>query len=113
MIVLLGAIAVTRVAREEETVLLKTLGASRRRVLQITAVEYGLLGGLAAIVGLLLAVGAAGLLARQVFEVPPVYPLDVLGAAVLSALVLTLSIGLLGNCQVYGRPPLDILRAAG
>ncbi|ACY47443.1 ABC transporter permease [Rhodothermus marinus] len=113
VIVLLGAIAVTRVAREEETVLLKTLGASRRQVLQITAVEYGLLGLLAATVGLVLAVGAAALLAGLVFEAPPVWTPDVLVAALLSAVVLTLGVGLLGNRRVYGRPPLDVLRAAG
>ncbi len=113
VIVLLGAIAVTRVAREEETVLLKTLGASRRQVLQITAVEYGLLGLLAAVVGLGLAVGAAGLLASLVFEVSPVGAPEVLAGALLSAIMLTLGVGLLANRHVYRRPPLEILRAAG
>jgi putative ABC transport system permease protein len=113
IIVLLGAASVTRAAREEEIVLLKTLGASRRQVLQITAVEYGLLGLLAALAGVLLASGSATLLAIGVFETTPVHPFGVLLAALLGASGLTLGIGLLGNRQLYSRPLLDVLHAAG
>lgn len=112
MIVLLSTIAAMQVAREAEAVLLKTLGALRRQVLQITAIEYGLLGLFAATVGLGLAVGANGLLARLVFKAPLVGALDVLAAALLSAMALTLSVGLLGNRRVYARPPHEVVHCA-
>lgn len=113
IIVLLGATTVSRVAREEETILLKTLGASRRQVLQITMVEYGLLGTLAALAGVLLASGSATLLAVGVFDTAPAEPLWVLPVALLGAAGLTLGIGLLSNRRVYNRLALDVLRAAG
>ncbi len=113
LIVLLGTITVTRLAREEETVLLKTLGASRRQVLQITAVEYGLVGLLAALAGVVLASGASAALAAGVFATPPVLAPDLLLMALLITGALTVSVGLLGNRRVYGRSPLDILRTAG
>jgi len=46
LIVLAGAVIVSRFQRIEETVLLKTLGASRWQVLRIVAVEYLFLGSL-------------------------------------------------------------------
>ena len=66
-----------------ETVLLRTLGASRRQLAMIQLVEYAALGAQAAVVGSLLAVAGNALLAEFVFHVPPfASPWQVAGAAV-------------------------------
>ncbi|MFO1120390.1 MAG: FtsX-like permease family protein [Rhodospirillales bacterium] len=53
-LVLAGAVAADRRRRRYETVLFKVLGASRRRIVAIYALEYGLLGVVTAAVATLL-----------------------------------------------------------
>lgn len=110
VVVLISSVVVSRYQRVQESVLLRTLGASRRQILRITLVEYALLGLLAAVAGLLLAVLAAWALAAWVFEVP--FVPQVLPLLVLAALTtaLTVLIGLLNSRDVLIRPPLEILR---
>ncbi len=111
LIVLAGAVVVSRYQRAEESVLLKTLGASRRTVQTITTVEYLFLGAFAAVTGLLLALIAAWSLSYFVFEGPfVVAPVPLLiGFAV--AIAVTVGIGLWNSRGLYDRPPLDVLRA--
>ena len=111
LIVLAGAVVVSRYQRAEESVLLKTLGASRRTVLQIMTVEYLFLGAFAAITGLLLALAAAWGLAYFVFEGPFVLAPWTLIAAFVVVTMLTVGIGLFNSRGLYDRPPLDVLRS--
>jgi len=111
LIVLAGAVVVSRYQRAEESVLLKTLGASRNTVQKIMTVEYLFLGTFAAITGLLLALAAAWSLSYFVFNGPFVgAPLTLLGAFV-AAVAVTIGIGLWNSRGLYDRPPLDVLRA--
>lgn len=111
LVVLAGAVVVSRFQRMEESVLLKTLGASRRQVVRIMLVEYLLLGLFAAATGLVLALGGGWALARFVFETPLVVePLPLL-AAVAAVTGLTMLIGLVNSRGIYDRPPLEVLRA--
>ena len=110
VIVLVGAVLTGRYQRVRETVLLRTLGASRRQLVQIQLVEYAILGVLAAVVGGGLAIMGNALLAKYVFKISPsAPPLMVLGAVVAAASV-TLITGLLTNRGVTDHPPLEILR---
>ena len=111
LIVLAGAVVVSRYQRAEESVLLKTLGASRKTVLQIMTVEYLFLGVFAAITGILLALIAAWSLSYFVFEGPfVVAPWALLGTFVV-VVVLTIGIGLFNSRGLYDRPPMEVLRA--
>ena len=111
LIVLAGAVVVSRYQRAEESVLLKTLGASRRVVQKIMTVEYLFLGIFAAVTGLLLALAAAWSLSYFVFNGPfVVAPLALLSALVV-AVAVTIGIGLWNSRGLYDRPPLDVLRA--
>jgi len=74
VIVLAGAVLNGRFQRVRETVLLRTLGASRRQLGQIQFVEYAILGVLAAVVGGGLALVGNALLAKFVFHVSPSAP---------------------------------------
>ena len=111
LIVLAGAVVVSRYQRAEESVLLKTLGASRRTVLQIMTVEYLFLGVFAAATGIVLAIAAAWGLSYFVFDGPFVLAPWALGVAFVTVTALTIGIGLFNSRGLYDRPPLDVLRA--
>ncbi|HHP7237022.1 ABC transporter permease [Longibacter sp.] len=112
LIVLVSAVVVSRSQRAQESVLLKTLGASRSTVFRITAIEYLFLGAFAALTGLVLSLGATWALSTFVFEGPFVPDLLAVGGAFLIVTALTVGIGLLNSRGVYDRPPLDVLRTA-
>jgi putative ABC transport system permease protein len=110
IIVLVGAVLNGRYQRIRETVLLRTLGATRRQLVQIQFVEYAILGVLAAIVGGGLSIAGNALLAHFVFKIEPSSPpLLILGAVAIAATV-TVVTGLLTSRGVTDHPPLEILR---
>ena len=98
--------------RLEESVLLRTLGASRSQIRRILVSEHVLLGLLASLTGGLLATGYAWLLARFLFKVPFSTVLWPLAAAVAVVCALTLALGLLLGRGIASHPPLAILRGA-
>lgn len=112
LIVLVSAVVVSRSQREQESVLLKTLGASRSTVFRITAIEYVFLGSFAALTGLVLSVAATWGLSAFVFNGPFVVSPVALISAFAVVTGLTVAIGLLNSRGVYDRPPLDVLRTA-
>jgi len=110
VIVLAGAILSGRFQRIRETVLLRTLGATRRQLVQIQLVEYAVLGALAAVTGGALALVANALLARFVFQAPVVAPWPALLTALGGAVAVTLLAGFFGNRGIVNHPPLEVLR---
>jgi putative ABC transport system permease protein len=114
LLVLASSVLISRYQRTRESVLLRTLGASRNQILRITVLEYALLGTLAALAGVLLAALAAWALAFWVFETPFVGT-SLLWLPALVALVagLTALIGGLNSRSVLSQPPLAVLRAEG
>ncbi len=109
--VLFSAVAATRRERIRESVLLKTLGASRAQVTRIMVAEYAMLGVLASVAGTLLSVGGAWLLVHFIFEAPfvPAFGPPVLIA--LASAVLTIVIGVAGSRSAFASTPLEMLRA--
>jgi putative ABC transport system permease protein len=112
VLVLVGALATSRMQRLREGALLKTLGARRRQVLTVLFAEYLALGTIATASGLALAIVAAAILAPAVFEID--YTLRLGSAAAIWAVVvlLTVATGLLGSRDLLRRPPLPVLREA-
>jgi len=113
LIVLAGSVIISKYQRVQESVLLRTLGANRNQVLRINALEYSILGGLASLCGIGLAMLGSWALAVYNFEaafVPNLLP--ALGVFVLITLV-TVTIGLLNSRGVLSKPPLEILRSEG
>lgn len=111
LIVLLGAVVVSRMERIRESVLLKTLGASRRQVVQIMMTEYLFLGFFAAATGLVLSLLGAWALSHFLFETA--FQPDLFSMMILLITVpgLTIGIGMLNSRGIYSRPPLESLRA--
>ena len=110
VIVLVGAVLNGRYQRIRETVLLRTLGATRRQLVQIQLVEYAILGVMAAFVGGVLAVAGNSLLAHFVFHMEPVAPPLLLLTAAASVVAVTLAAGWFSNRDTAGYPPLEVLR---
>ena len=109
VVVLAGAIAASRMARIRESALLRTLGATRRQLLDVAAAEFTLLGGLAALAGTGLALIAGWLLALRVFRTPYGIPaLPLLGLAAL-VVALTVAGGLLQAAAIARRTAREAL----
>ena len=113
LLVLGGAVLTGRYQRIQESILLRTLGASRAQIRRILVVEYLLLGVFAGVTGVALALGASWALAAFVFKVgfaPALWP-NVIAVALVSAL--TVVTGLATSWGIASHPPLEILRAEG
>ncbi len=111
VIVLASTIWSGRYQRLKESVLLRTLGASRAQIWKILCAEYLMLGVMASGTGIVLAVISSWALARFVFKLdyaPSVWPLFI---AAISVSGLTVMIGLLTSRGLGNTPPLEILRA--
>ena len=112
VIVLLGALATSRMQRLREGALLKTLGARRNQVLTVLFAEYVALGTVATASGLVLAVVAAALVVPFVFEMPYTLRVGALATIWLAVVLLTVVVGLLGSRDLLNRAPLPVLREA-
>lgn len=111
LLVLASSVVISKFQRLRESVLLRTLGASRNQILGITFLEYSMLGFVAALSGILLSIAGTWGLARFVFEVP--YRPDALPLLVITLVVtgLTILIGVFNSRDVLVKPPLEVLRA--
>lgn len=110
VIVLAGAVLIGRHQRIRESVLLRTLGATRQQVNRIMLAEYLALGTLGAAVGAILSIGGTWLLARHVFEMPFVLAPGVLVAGWAAVSAVTVATGLLASRGICDHPPLEVLR---
>jgi putative ABC transport system permease protein len=110
LVVLAGTILTGRHQRIQETVLLRTLGATRRQVALIQLVEYAVLGVQAAAVGGLLAVAGNALLARYVFHISASVSVWQVGAAVAAVASLAVATGFIAGRGMMDHPPLETLR---
>lgn len=111
LVVLVGAMTAARYQRMRESVLLRTLGASRRQIRSILLVEYLFLGLFAACTGLVLAVAAGWALAYFLFDAPFVATLTP-AAALVVVVAVTVLVGALNSRGICDRPPLELLREA-
>jgi putative ABC transport system permease protein len=110
-LVMVGAIATSRLQRVREAVLLRTLGATRRQVLRIAFAEYLALGFLASFTAVTLATAAGWGIARFFFDDARYWvPLPELGVLVLAIVGLTVVVGLWSTRGVLDQPPLEALR---
>ena len=111
LIVLITTIWSGRYQRMKESILLRTLGASRAQIWKILCAEYFFLGALASATGIMLALAASWALATFVFKLayaPSLWPL-LATAGIVPAL--TVLIGTLTSRGIGNAPPLEILRA--
>ncbi|MEO1627593.1 MAG: FtsX-like permease family protein, partial [Bacteroidota bacterium] len=110
LMVLISSIALSKYQRIRESVLLRTIGASRSQILWINALEYGILGAIATMAGILLALVVSWVLTSFQFKIPfqPDVWLPLLVFSTIS--LVTMFIGVFNNREVVRRPPLEVLR---
>jgi putative ABC transport system permease protein len=91
-------------------VILKTLGATRGKLLGAYALEYLLLGSATALFGVAAGSIAAWLVVTEVMNLPFVWlPAPALAAA-FGALLVTVAFGLAGTFTALGHKPAPVLR---
>jgi putative ABC transport system permease protein len=110
-VILASSVAGTRFRRVREVAILKTVGATRWRVAAIFSVEFLILGGVAGLMGSLLASGFSALALSVLFR-EAAFRWDAapnLAAVALTAL-LAVAAGWLASARILGRKPLEVLR---
>jgi putative ABC transport system permease protein len=113
LVVLIASVLISKYQRIQESVLLRTMGASRKQVLTITALEYFFLGAIAAMTGIGLSLLAGWALSTFTFKTAfAVSPLPLL-LVFLSICLITVLIGLANIRGVLKRSPLEVLRGEG
>jgi putative ABC transport system permease protein len=109
--VLIGALAASRLARSYDSVILKTLGATRGQILSVQTLEYGLLAVVVTAVSVALGLTGAWFVIVRIFEFGWRPDWLVVGATLIGGAVLTLGIALLSSLPLLKLRPASALRA--
>ncbi len=109
-LVLAGALAASHHHRVYDAVILKTLGATRARLLAAYGLEYCLLGFVTALFGVAAGSVAAWLVTTRVMDLAFVWLLWPALAAAAAALVITVVFGLIGTFSALSHKPAPVLR---
>jgi putative ABC transport system permease protein len=109
VIILASSIAGTRYRRIREVVVLKTLGATRRRIVTVFSIEFAVLGLVAGVVGISFANVIARVLLTKLTVAYHFQWIWTVGALVGTA-ALTVATGWLASHRILGRKPLEVLR---
>lgn len=110
IVVLGGALAAGRRVRAQEAVILKTLGATRRRLILAMVAEYGLLGISAALFGLMAGALAGYGIVTRVMKLSFSFPFPTMLTLVITAVILVIILGLIGTWRILGQKPAPYLR---
>lgn len=111
VLILVGAVAMTKFQRLYEAAIYRTLGASTRLVATMVAVEYGMLGLLAGVLGAAGAFGLSWALARWLFEIDWRPAPGLLSAGIVITTAAVSIVGLAASVDVLMRKPLGTLRS--
>jgi putative ABC transport system permease protein len=109
-LVLAGALAASHHHRVYDAVILKTLGATRARLLAAYSLEYCLLGVVTALFGVAAGSVAAWLVTTKVMDLAFVWLLWPALAAASAALAITVIFGLIGTFSALSHKPAPVLR---
>jgi putative ABC transport system permease protein len=110
LMVLGGAMAATQRRRVHDTVVMKVLGATRRRILEAFIYEFTALGFITAIAAILVGTLAAWLVITEVMNLQWTFPFSVAAITAFGAVALTLALGLAGTLGALRQRPLSLLR---
>jgi len=111
ILILVGAVAMTKFQRLYETAIYRTLGASTRLVASMVAVEYGMLGLLAGLLGAGGALAMSWALAEFLFEIEWQPEPLLLSAGVGLTAAAVAVVGLAASADILLRKPLATLRS--
>src|SRR5688572_967744 len=111
ILILIGAIALTKSQRIYENAIMKTLGTRRLPLATILLSEYGVLGILAGIIGSVFAVALSYIVSRYLLDIEWVFDpmLFLVGIFITTAVVMT--VGAAASFDVLFKKPLSTLRS--
>jgi putative ABC transport system permease protein len=111
LLVLAGALAAGQRSRLYDAMILKSIGATRGRILGVYGLEYSLIGLVAAVFGVFAGAGAGWAVTTQAMNIGFVF--DPLGAIVLSFATVAVAIifGLAGTLNILTKKPAQYLRS--
>ncbi len=109
-LVLAGAIAANNRRRVYDNVVLKVLGATRRNILAIFILEYGLLGLVTASLATLVGSIAAWAVLRFLMHIDWVLLPQTIAVTVIGATVIILAVGVAGTWHTLGQKTAPLLR---
>lgn len=110
ILVLAGALAAGLSSRSYEAVVLKTYGATRSQLLLAFVIEYGLLGLVAAVFGVIIGSLGSWFLAYYILDMPWVFSAATAGLTAAVAMVLTIVAGLSVTLRALSAKPSFYLR---
>jgi len=110
VLVLGGALAAGHRHRVYDAVILKTLGATRGRLLGAYALEYLLIGFATAVFGVIAGSTAAWLIVTRLMTLSFVWQASSAAGVVASALIVTVGLGLAGTLLALNQKPAAVLR---
>lgn len=111
LLVLVSSVILSKFQRIKESVLLRTMGATRNQIFSINSLEYFFLGSLASLSGIILSLLASWGLAYYTFNstfVPDLLPIALVYFSITG---ITILIGLANSRGIVSRPPLEVLRS--
>jgi putative ABC transport system permease protein len=111
ILILIGAVAMTKFQRVYEAAVFKTLGASARDIAAMLVIEYGLLGALAGAVGSVCAIALSWGISRWALEIPWRLTLEENAGGMAVTTLLVAAVGVVASLDVLRRKPLATLRA--
>jgi putative ABC transport system permease protein len=110
ILVLGGALAAGHRHRVYDAVILKTLGATRMRLLGAYALEYLMIGFATAVFGVIAGSVAAWLIVTRLMTLSFAWQAGSAAAVVASALIVTVGLGLAGTLLALNQKPASVLR---
>jgi putative ABC transport system permease protein len=111
VLILVGAVFMTKFRRVYEAAILKTLGASSRLIATMLLLEYGVLGAIAGTVGAAGALVLSWGVATYALELSWTPEVALMATGVLATAVLVAAIGVVSSLDVLRHKPLATLRA--
>jgi putative ABC transport system permease protein len=112
-IILASAVIGTRYRRMREVAILKTVGATRWKIVSIFSIEFMIIGAVAGMVGSSLSALFSLIVVQRLFHAVYVIPiLPVLTSVVLTAAIAVIA-GWAASFGILDRKPLEVLRQAG
>ena len=110
ILVLAGALAAGNRARVHDSVVLKTLGATRSTLMRTFIYEYALLGISTAIFALIAGGIASWFVISEIMEFPSHFIPSIAIMTLIVALVFTVGFGLIGTWRILGQKAAPVLR---
>lgn len=110
LLIVISAIFATRLARIREAVYFKILGATGKFIIEILTVEHLVIGGMSALLALILSQLASWIVITAIFDIP--YRFDVIASALMGVgtMLLVTLVGLLASRSIVRHKPASFLR---